>query len=150
MNGETETSPTLIAENLVIAGFGGDEFAARGRITAYDLDTGKTVWTCHATGSDKDVCLTPDTNKAHPEYGTYGKDLGISTYPADDWKIGGGTFWGFFSYDPELKLVYASTGNPGLWSPVLSLRRQNPRGVQHRQVGQQMVDDHLRPQGRHR
>ena len=116
-NGETETSPTLIAENLVIAGFGGDEFAARGRMTAYDLDTGKTVWTCHATGSDKDVCLTPDTNKAHPEYGTYGKDLGISTYPHDDWKIGGGAFWGFFSYDPELKLVYSSTGNPGLWSP---------------------------------
>jgi PQQ-dependent dehydrogenase (methanol/ethanol family) len=115
--GETETSPTLIAENLVIAGFGGNEFAARGRMTAYDLDTGKTVWTCHATGSDKDVCLTPETNKAHPEYGTYGKDLGISTYPGDDWKIGGGTFWGFFSYDPELKLVYASTGNPGLWSP---------------------------------
>jgi lanthanide-dependent methanol dehydrogenase len=116
-HGETETSPTLIAENLVIAGFGGDEFAARGRMTAYDLDTGKVVWTCHATGSDKDVCLTPDTNKAHPEYGTYGKDLGISTYPKDDWKIGGGAFWGFFSYDPELKLVYSSTGNPGLWSP---------------------------------
>jgi Glucose dehydrogenase len=75
------------------------------------------VWTCHATGSDKDVCLTPDTNKAHPEYGTYGKDLGISTYPGDDWKIGGGAFWGLFSYDPELKLVYSSTGNPGLWSP---------------------------------
>ena len=116
-NGETETSPTLIAENLVIAGFGGDEFAARGRMTAYDLETGKTVWTCHATGSDKDVCLSPNTNKAHPEYGTYGKDLGISTYPHDDWKIGGGAFWGFFSYDPELKLVYSSTGNPGLWSP---------------------------------
>ena len=116
-NGETETSPPLIAENLVIAGFGGDEFAARGRMTAYDLDTGKTVWTCHATGSDKDVCLTPDTNKANPHYGTYGKDLGISTYPSDDWKIGGGAFWGFFSYDPELKLVYSSTGNPGLWSP---------------------------------
>ena len=76
------TGPTLIAENLVIAGFGGDEFAARGRMTAYDLDTGKVVWNCHSTGSDKDVCLTPDTNKAHPEYGTYGKDLGISTYPS--------------------------------------------------------------------
>lgn len=116
-NGETETSPTLIAENLVIAGFGGNEFAARGRMTAYDLETGKKVWTCHATGSDEDVCLTPETNRSHPEYGTYGQDLGISTYPNDDWKIGGGTFWGFFSYDPELKLVYSSTGNPGLWSP---------------------------------
>ena len=25
--------------------------------------------------------------------------------------------WGWYSYDPELKLVYASSGNPGLWSP---------------------------------
>ena len=63
-------------------------------MTAYDLETGKVVWTCHATGSDKDVCLTPDTNKANPHYGTYGKDLGISTYPGDDWKIGGGAFLG--------------------------------------------------------
>ncbi len=115
--GETETGATLIAENLVIAGFGGNEFAARGRLTAYDIETGKMVWNCYGTGSDKDVCLTPDTNKANPHYGTYGKDLGISTYPGDDWKIGGATFWAWFSYDPELKLVYASTGNPGLWSP---------------------------------
>eukprot|EP01026_Neomeris_dumetosa_P055749 TRINITY_DN50818_c0_g1_i12.p2 TRINITY_DN50818_c0_g1~~TRINITY_DN50818_c0_g1_i12.p2 ORF type:complete len:218 (-),score=11.35 TRINITY_DN50818_c0_g1_i12:102-755(-) len=28
-NGETHTGPTLVAENYVIAGFGGDEFAAR-------------------------------------------------------------------------------------------------------------------------
>jgi PQQ-dependent dehydrogenase (methanol/ethanol family) len=116
-HGETETGATLIAENLVIAGFGGNEFAARGRLTAYDLETGKQVWSCHGTGSDKDVCLTPDTNKANPHYGTYGHDLGISTYPGNDWKIGGATFWAWFSYDPELKLVYASTGNPGLWSP---------------------------------
>ena len=45
--GETHTTRPLIAENLVIAGFGGDEFAARGRMTAYDLDTGKKVWKCH-------------------------------------------------------------------------------------------------------
>jgi PQQ-dependent dehydrogenase (methanol/ethanol family) len=116
-HGETETGATLIAEDLVIAGFGGNEFAARGRLTAYDLETGKQVWSCHGTGSDKDVCLTPDTNKANPHYGTYGKDLGISTYPRDAWKIGGATYWAWFSYDPELKLIYASTGNPGLWSP---------------------------------
>jgi PQQ-dependent dehydrogenase (methanol/ethanol family) len=116
-HGETETGATLIAKDLVIAGFGGNEFGARGRITAYDLETGKMVWNCHGTGSDEDVCLTPDTNKANPHYGTYGKNLGIATYPGDDWKIGGATFWAWFSYDPELELVYASTGNPGLWSP---------------------------------
>jgi lanthanide-dependent methanol dehydrogenase len=115
--GETHTGPTLVAEKLVIAGFGGDEFAARGRLVAYDLATGKMVWTCHSTGSDKDVCITPDTNKANPHYGTYGQDLGINSYPKDEWKIGGGAPWAWFSYDPELKMVYASTGNPGHWSP---------------------------------
>ncbi len=36
-HGETQTNAPMIAENLVIAGFGGDEFAARGRLDAYDL-----------------------------------------------------------------------------------------------------------------
>ena len=122
--GETITGPTLIAENLVIAGFGGDEFAARGRLTAYNIETGEIVWKCHATGSDKDVCLTPDSNKANPHFGTYGKDIGITSYPGPigehtegEWQIGGGAYWAWGSYDPELKLVYWSTGNPGHWSP---------------------------------
>ena len=48
------------------------------------------MWECYSTGTDKDVGLTADTNKEHPEYGTAGKDLGISTYPGDEWKRGGG------------------------------------------------------------
>ncbi len=119
--GETITGPTLIAENLVIAGFGGDEFAARGRLTAYDIETGKVVWNCHSTGPDKDVCLTPDTNKANPHFGTAGKrhrhHFAIPTTNGGEWKIGGGSYWAWGSYDPELKLVFWSTGNPGHWSP---------------------------------
>src|ERR1700694_335530 len=115
--GETITPAPIIANDKVIIGFGGDEFAARGRVTAYNLADGKKVWECHSTGSDKDVCLTPNTNKKHPEYGTAGKDLGISTYPGDEWKRGGGTAWAWFAYDPSLHLVYYGTGNPGLWSP---------------------------------
>ena len=150
--GETITPAPLIAEGKVLIGFGGDEFAARGRFTAYNLADGKMVWECQNTGTDKDVCLTTDTNKKHPEYGTAGHDLGIYTYPGDEWKRGGGAAWGWYSYDPELKLVYYSTGNPGLWSPSYRCGA-NPisqEGVQRRQVGQQVVDDHLRPQGRHR
>ncbi len=118
--GETITGPTLIAEDLVVAGFGGDEFAARGRLTAYDIETGKVVWNCHATGSDKDVCLTPETNKANPHFGTAGTDIGITSYPetnGGEWKIGGGAYWAWGSYDPELKMIFWSTGNPGHWSP---------------------------------
>jgi PQQ-dependent dehydrogenase (methanol/ethanol family) len=116
-HGETITPAPLIAEGKVIIGFGGDEFAARGRLDAYDLGTGKKDWEFYATGSDKDVGLVADSNKKHPEYGKMGQDLGIHGFPGDEWKRGGGAQWGFYSYDPELKLVYTSSGNPGLWSP---------------------------------
>ena len=36
---------------------------------------------------------------------------------ADQWKVGGGTTWGWYSYDPELNLLYYGTGNPGTWNP---------------------------------
>ena len=116
-HGETQTNAPMIAGDKVIAGFGGDEFAARGRLDAYDLKTGKLVWSKESTGSDVDVGITPDTNKANPQYGTYGQDLGLHTYPGDEWKRGGGTAWAWYSYDPELGLIYESNGNPGLWSP---------------------------------
>jgi PQQ-dependent dehydrogenase (methanol/ethanol family) len=116
-HGETITPAPIIANDKVIIGFGGDEFAARGRVTAYNLADGKKVWECHSTGSDADVCLTKNTNKKHPEYGKAGKDLGISTFPGDEWKRGGGAAWGWYAYDPALHLVYYGTGNPGLWSP---------------------------------
>ena len=41
-----------------------------------------------------------------------GKDLGTSTWPADMWKHGAGSVWGWISYDPELKLIYYGTSNP--------------------------------------
>ena len=65
-HGETITPAPLIADDKVIEGFGGDEFAARGRMTAYNLKDGSLAWVCQSTGSDKDVCLTENTNKAHP------------------------------------------------------------------------------------
>ncbi len=116
--GEDGTPLPLIADGKVFVGFGGDEFAARGAFIAYDLQTGKEIWHMYSTGPDSDVGITADTNKAHPEYGGAG-DLGVKTFPGDkdSWKIGGGAAWGWYSYDPELKMVYYGTGNPGLWSP---------------------------------
>ena len=117
--GETITPAPLIADDKVIIGFGGDEFAARGRVTALQSEGRlRGCGTCQSTGSDADVCLTADTNKANPQFGQAGKDLGISTFPGEDYKIGGGAAWGWYSYDPDTKVVYYSTGNPGLWSPA--------------------------------
>jgi glucose dehydrogenase len=33
-------------------------------------------------------------------------------------KRGGGTTWGWYSYDPELDLFYYGTGNPGRGIPI--------------------------------
>ncbi|HUW73447.1 MAG TPA: PQQ-binding-like beta-propeller repeat protein [Methyloceanibacter sp.] len=55
--GETITPAPLIADNKVFIGFGGSEFAARGRVGAFNLKDGSEAWVCHTTGSDKDVCF---------------------------------------------------------------------------------------------
>jgi PQQ-dependent dehydrogenase (methanol/ethanol family) len=114
--GETITPAPLIAKDKVIIGFGGNEFGARGRVVAYALADGKKVWSCYSTGTDKDICLGKDFNKANPHYGQLG-DLGVKTYPGDEWKRGGGSAWAWYSYDPKLNLIYYGSGNPGLWSP---------------------------------
>jgi PQQ-dependent dehydrogenase (methanol/ethanol family) len=114
--GETATNAPLIANDKVITGFGGDEFAARGRMEAYDLATGKLVWRYWDNGTDAEIGLTSETNKDNPQFGTAGHNLGM-TYPGDEWKRGGGAAWAWYSYDPQLKLVYYGSGNPGLWSP---------------------------------
>ena len=40
-------------------------------------------------------------------------DCGVSTWPPQAWKIGGGNVWGWITYDAELNAVYHGTGNPG-------------------------------------
>jgi lanthanide-dependent methanol dehydrogenase len=40
----------------------------------------------------------------------------VKTWPPDHWKIGGGTVWGWISYDPDLNLIYYGTSNPGTWN----------------------------------
>ena len=41
----------------------------------------------------------------------------MKTWPGETWKTGGGPVWGWLSYDPELRLVYYGTGNPGPGNP---------------------------------
>jgi PQQ-dependent dehydrogenase (methanol/ethanol family) len=46
-----------------------------------------------------------------------GKDSGLDTWQGEQWKIGGGPTWGWYSYDPELNLMYYGSGNPSTWNP---------------------------------
>jgi PQQ-dependent dehydrogenase (methanol/ethanol family) len=112
--GETTTSAPLVVKGKVFVGISGGELGIRGRITALDEKTGKIDYIAYSTGPDKDVLIGPDFK---PFYDFMkGKDLGVSTWPPDAWKIGGASVWGWFSYDPQLNLLYYGTANPGPWN----------------------------------
>ena len=93
--GYTITSAPLYFNGMVISGFAGAEFAARGRVKAYSADNGSLLWTFYTV----------------PGPGEFGYD----SWPADNdaWKTGGGTVWHTPAVDPELGMLYFSTGNPG-------------------------------------
>jgi len=112
--GESMTMAPLVVKDKVLVGNSGGEFGVRGWLTALDAGTGKIAWKAYSTGPDADVLIGPGF---HPFYAMdRGKDLGVSSWPPDTWRIGGGTVWGWISYDPELNLIYYGTGNPGPWN----------------------------------
>jgi PQQ-dependent dehydrogenase (methanol/ethanol family) len=112
--GETVTMSPLVVKGKVLVGNSGGEFGVRGWLKALDAKTGKLAWTAYSTGPDADVRIGP---KFKPFYSKdQGKDLGVKTWPPGHWKTGGGTVWGFLSYDPELDLVFYGTANPGVWN----------------------------------
>jgi lanthanide-dependent methanol dehydrogenase len=112
--GETITMAPLAVKGKVVVGNSGGELGVRGKLVALDQQSGKVIWTAFSTGPDKDVLIGPDFK---PFYDSLkGKDLGSSTWPPDKWTTGGGTIWGWITYDPELNLIYYGTGNPGPWN----------------------------------
>lgn len=113
--GETVTMAPVVVKNVVLVGNSGGELGVRGKLTALDLKTGKIMWTAWSTGSDQDVRIGSDFKPFYAK--DRGKDLGIKTWNPGQWKLGGGTIWGWISYDPELNLIYYGTGNPGVWNP---------------------------------
>lgn len=114
--GETMTGAGLVVKDKFIVGVSGGEFGVRGWVAAYNINTGQQVWKAYSMGPDQDVKLAADFNAANPHYGRFGE--GTKTWPGDQWKIGGGTTWGWYAYDPDLNLFYYGTGNPGTWNPT--------------------------------
>jgi PQQ-dependent dehydrogenase (methanol/ethanol family) len=89
-------------------------------MTAYDLKTGKEVWKGYSVGPDNEMLIDPDKTMTWTDgkMAPVGKDSSIKTWKGDQWKIGGGTTWGWYSYDPTANLVYYGTGNPSTWNPA--------------------------------
>jgi PQQ-dependent dehydrogenase (methanol/ethanol family) len=112
--GESMTMAPIVVKGKVIVGNSGGEFGVRGWITALDADNGSIVWRAYNTGPDKDILFG---ERFHPFYAADTvPNLGQSTWPPDRWRTGGGSVWGWLSYDPELDLLYYGSGNPGPWN----------------------------------
>jgi lanthanide-dependent methanol dehydrogenase len=115
--GQTLTSAPLIIRNKVIVGISGGEYGVRGHIDAYDLETGKHIWRAYSTGPDNEILLNPTKTIDGATQKPVGADSSLKTWDGDQWKLGGGTTWGWYSYDPKLNLLYYGSGNPGTWNP---------------------------------
>ncbi|HET6632403.1 MAG TPA: methanol/ethanol family PQQ-dependent dehydrogenase [Rhodanobacteraceae bacterium] len=115
--GETITMAPLVVKNHVLVGVSGGELGVRGWLKSLDTATGEVQWTAYSTGPDKDVLIGDDFNPPYQE--DKGKDLGAKSWPSKAaWEIGGGSVWGWITYDPDLDLIYYGTGNPGPWNPI--------------------------------
>ena len=113
--GETITMAPLVVKDKVLVGNSGGEMGVRGWIAALDAGDGHVVWRAYNTGPDADVLIGPRFKPFYPM--DQGQDLGVKTWPPDAWKIGGGTVWGWISYDPDTNLIFYGSGNPGPWNP---------------------------------
>jgi PQQ-dependent dehydrogenase (methanol/ethanol family) len=113
--GETSTGAPHVIKDKVLVGISGGEFGVRGSVTAYDLKTGQRKWRGYSMGPDSDTLIDPvkTTHLGKP----VGPNSGTNTFQGDQWQIGGGTTWGWYSYDPDLNLMYYGTGNPSTWNP---------------------------------
>ena len=114
--GETNTATVLPVKDKVLVGISGGEFGVRGHVTAYNIADGSLAWRAWSTGPDEEMLVDPENTTV------LGKPIGanssLDSWEGDQWQIGGGTTWGWYSYDPELDLVYYGTGNPSTWNPA--------------------------------
>ncbi|HEY6087873.1 MAG TPA: PQQ-dependent dehydrogenase, methanol/ethanol family [Burkholderiaceae bacterium] len=97
--GSVITSPPLVVRNMVITGFGGGEYGARGSLQAYDINTGKELWKTWTV----------------PGPGEPGND----SWKGDSWQHGGAVPWLIGSYDAKTDTVFWGTSNPGPWNTVV-------------------------------
>lgn len=114
--GESGTAAPVVVKDKVLIGISGAEFGVHGSLAAYNLKDGSLAWRAYSTGSDADILVDPEktTELGKP----IGADSSTKSWEGEQWKTGGGTTWGWYSYDPKLNLIYYGTGNPSTWNPV--------------------------------
>jgi quinohemoprotein ethanol dehydrogenase len=93
VKGYSITAAPLYYNGTVIVGFAGGDIGIRGRVQAYDARDGKLLWTFYTVAAPN--------------------QFGGDTWPRNSnaWKSGGAAVWQTPAVDPQLGLVYFSTGN---------------------------------------
>jgi alcohol dehydrogenase (cytochrome c) len=89
----------VIIKNHVIAGVSGDDLDIPGYIQSHDPETGEMQWKTFMVPQKKG-------------------DPGWDTWPSEEMGAhGGGMTWQPVTYDPDLNMIYVTTGNP---QPVIA------------------------------
>jgi len=118
--GAVNTNAPHVFKDKVITGISGGEWGVRGFLAAYNINDGKLVWKAYSTGPDAEMLMDPDKTMTWTDGAMkpVGKDSSLKTWQGDQWKNGGGTTWGWYSYDKGLNLLFYGTGNPSTWNPA--------------------------------
>jgi alcohol dehydrogenase (cytochrome c) len=93
-NGEFLSAPPLIANDRIIIGPAGSEWASKGWVGAFKLSDGTPIWKFNTV---------PDPGE--PGAKTWGKDPAVLAH-------GGGSVWTPLSFDRARDLVHVAIGNP--------------------------------------
>jgi quinohemoprotein ethanol dehydrogenase len=107
-------APKIIGDKVIIGNGGTEHNAARGFVTAYDVNSGKKVWRFYIVpGNPADGF----ENKA--------MEMAAATWTGQWWKFGGGgNTWNGITYDPEFNQVLIGTGNGSPWNRKI----RSPKG----------------------
>ncbi len=108
--GYSYTAAPLIVNGMVIVGNSGGEFGIVGQVTAFDAETGETVWTRPV--------IEGHMGTLHGKESTMTGTLN-ATWPGDMWKTGGGATWLGGSYDADTNTLVFGAGNPAPWNSHL-------------------------------
>jgi alcohol dehydrogenase (cytochrome c) len=91
--GESASGVPLAWQGVVYMGIAGSELGVRGRVMAYDAQTGKELWRFNTI--------------------PMGKETGAETWlKPETARTGGGGFWGAMSLDPSTGELFVPVGNP--------------------------------------
>jgi PQQ-dependent dehydrogenase (methanol/ethanol family) len=113
--GESMSAMPLVVNDKVIVGVMGGEKGVRGHVTAYNINTGSMRWRYYSMGPNNEVGVG---SRFKPFYrDDQIPNPALDSWYGDSWRRGGGSIWGWFTFDPELNLFYYGTSNCGPWNP---------------------------------